>query len=395
MSENQEDRMKVRIPYFPLYAEVRCLLRVWTKYTREQVTGLRRSLQALTGSPQDSVDWQEPELWIPERLSGTDSELALAIWESSEGTVNPRHTYGHWSLCQRYELFESSAGENLKITALGQDFLDNEGGATVAHLDEQEGLAKILELLALYGPARPGELLDPWAEFLHASSLIRSISSCRGYMSRRLRNLAARELVTNESSGFAYAATDAGLSYLKRLGHGNSPGGEEQTEIRKLARLQLESVRNSLLEHLMEMDPFAFERLVKHLLEAMNYRNVRVTAPSGDGGVDVIGDIEVGISSVKEVVQAKRHRRTIQRKELDALRGSLYRFNAMRGTIITTSQFSSGALKEAQAERAAPITLIDGEKLLDLLVQNSIGVSKRRIELVSVDIDALSEFENE
>ena len=97
------------------------------------------------------------------------------------------------------------------------------------------------------------------------------------------------------------------------------------------------------------MDAFAFEHLVKRLLEEMGYQNVEVTPPSGDGGVDVIADIELGITSVREVVQAKRHRRTIQRKELDALRGSLHRFNAVRGTIIATSQFAKGT-KEAAFE---------------------------------------------
>ncbi|MDE2677217.1 MAG: restriction endonuclease [Gemmatimonadota bacterium] len=42
---------------------------------------------------------------------------------------------------------------------------------------------------------------------------------------------------------------------------------------------------------------------------------------SGDGGLEVVADIQLGVTSVREIVQAKRHRRTIQRKDLDALRG--------------------------------------------------------------------------
>ena len=41
------------------------------------------------------------------------------------------------------------------------------------------------------------------------------------------------------------------------------------------------------------MDPFAFEHLIKRLLEELDYQNVEVTACSGDGGVDVVGDIEL------------------------------------------------------------------------------------------------------
>lgn len=136
------------------------------------------------------------------------------------------------------------------------------------------------------------------------------------------------------------------------------------------------------------MDPVAFEHLIKRLLEAMDYQNVEVTAPSGDGGVDVVGNIELGISSVREVVQAKRHKRPIQRKDLDALRGSLYRFEAVRGTIITTTRFSKGTQKAAFSPGVAPITLIDGDKLIDLLIEHGIGVRKRPVVVLEVEPDA-------
>ena len=75
------------------------------------------------------------------------------------------------------------------------------------------------------------------------------------------------------------------------------------------ARKHSEMVREELRAKLLAMDPIAFEHLVKRLLEEMDYQNVEVTKSSADGGVDVIGEIELGISSVKEVVQAKRHQK--------------------------------------------------------------------------------------
>jgi len=89
----------------------------------------------------------------------------------------------------------------------------------------------------------------------------------------------------------------------------------------------------------------------------MDYIDVKMTSPVNDKGVDVLAKIEVGISSLKEVIQVKRHRGNLGRKVLDLLRGSLHRFDAVRGTIITTSGFSSGA-KQAAHERgdAPPIT---------------------------------------
>ena len=117
---------------------------------------------------------------------------------------------------------------------------------------------------------------------------------------------------------------------------------------------------------------------------------MEVTVPSGDGGVDVVADIELGITSVREVVQVKRHRRAVQRSALDALRGSLYRFGAVRGTIVTTSRFAKGTQGAAFAEGVAPITLIHREKLIDLLIEHGVGVQKRTIELLEVDAETFT-----
>ena len=124
-------------------------------------------------------------------------------------------------------------------------------------------------------------------------------------------------------------------------------------------------------------------------------RSAATTSPTNDKGVDVVGTIKLGISAVREVIQVKRHRGTIHRPVLDQLRGSLHRFNAVRGTIITTGRFSKGVEEAAFERGAAPITLIDGEKLLDLLIDNGIGVSKRPLEYLEFAPEKLAQFEGE
>jgi restriction endonuclease Mrr len=49
----------------------------------------------------------------------------------------------------------------------------------------------------------------------------------------------------------------------------------------------------------------------------------------------------------------------------------------------------------AFARGTAPITLIDGEKLLDLLIEHGIGVRKRPLEILAVDADAFTDLEAE
>ena len=305
--------------------------------------------------------------------------------------MNPRHIYGHWLLTQRYGLVQEDGQGLLQITKAGRGFLEVPGGEAEALVDESEGLSKLLSIVADTGPSRAGGILEEWADYLRRRSAIRSESMIKETMRRRLSNLVARGLV--ERKGTLYSATPDGLLYLQAAGAEDPAAAGDHSEVWALVRQHENTVRDSLRRQLQDMDPFAFEHLIKRLLEEMDYQNVEVTSRASDGGVDVIADIEVGITTVREVVQAKRHRRAIQRKDLDALRGSLYRFNAVRGTIVTTSRFSRGTQNAAFATGVAPITLVDGEKLVDLIIEHGIGVRKRPIVLLEVDADAIAAIE--
>lgn len=377
---------RVRVPWFPIYGEVRHLLRIWTGSTKSQVTGLHSTLVQLRGTPQKPVDWRDPDSWIPDKLDGEDRKLAQEVWTESGKSVNPRYTAGHWVLSQKYELLVDGRGGKLGLTERGRDFLDHEFGKAEAFLDLQEGLIELLTILADSGSARIGALVDPWADFLKRRSGFRSPSTIRDTLRLRLRNLLSRRLINRERQN--YTVTDTGLQYLTRVGP--SPPDDELQAIRNLTRKREATVREDLHQHLLQMDPTALEHLVARVLEAMDYENVEVTGQSGDGGVDVVAEIELGVTSVREVVQVKRHRRTIQGKDVAALRGSLFKFGAVRGTIVTTSSFARGAKRDALAQGAAPITLIDGRKLIDLLIKHDIGVRKGSIEVLSVDLEGLS-----
>ncbi len=187
--------------------------------------------------------------------------------------------------------------------------------------------------------------------------------------------------------------TKAGFGYLEKAGLEIGTEEADDEPMRQILRLQEEmrkGVRDSLRDLLLDIDPFAFEHVVKQLLDAMGYEDTEVTSATNDKGVDVVGTIKVGITEVREVVQVKRVRSNVLRPVLDQLRGSLYRFNAVRGTIICTSGFSKGTRAAAFEPGAPPITLIDGETLIELLIEYRIGVRKRKLELWELDADALS-----
>ena len=309
--------------------------------------------------PRSPVDWTDPDSWIPARLNGDARRLAHAIWTTSRGEVNPRHIAGHWLLSQKYELLVDGSDGSQVLTDRGRDFIKHRLGEAESFLDMQEGLVELLNIVADSGPAQVRGFEEAWTEFLERHSRFRAPSSVRDTLRRRLNNLLDRGLIERERA--KYTVTDDGLSYLESA----APEPGPRQKIQKLAKEQKAAVRESLREHLLQMDPKAFEELVGRLLEEMNYQNVGVVGQSGDGGVDVVAEIQLGVTSVREVVQAKRHKWTIQRKDLDALRGSLYRFNAVRGTIVATSRFAKGAVEAAFAQGAAPITLIDGDRLID------------------------------
>lgn len=65
------------------------------------------------------------------------------------------------------------------------------------------------------------------------------------------------------------------------------------------------------------------------------------------------------------------------------LRGSLQVHQ--QGIIITTGGFSQGARREARASNKAHIGLIDGEKLIELLIKHQVGVLEKTLKIIGLD----------
>lgn len=89
---SEDAHVGVRIPYFPVYSDVRHLLRVWPGRMRKQVTGCNLPFWNSAALPRSR--WTGPDTWIPKRLADADFELAKAVWNQSKGAVNPRVHYG-------------------------------------------------------------------------------------------------------------------------------------------------------------------------------------------------------------------------------------------------------------------------------------------------------------
>ena len=147
-----------------------------------------------------------------------------------------------------------------------------------------------------------------------------------------------------------------------------------------------ERVRKELHDRLLAMTPSEFEELVSTLLAHMGFDGIEVTKTSGDGGIDVRGVLIVaGSIRIKMAVQAKRWspRKNVQAPIVQQVRGSLGAHE--QGLIITTSDFSAGARQEAIQPNKSPIALINGEKLVSLLMEHGIGVQRTTQYLFDID----------
>ncbi|MDX2137628.1 MAG: restriction endonuclease [Chloroflexota bacterium] len=384
------DKPYPHIPHYPEYSEVRAFLQLVNGATRKLVLSLRNKVDERRGTPQATQDWSDPDTWIPTLLSGDERKLAEHLWHGSSRQINPRYLLGTWLLTtsKTYQLLKADHKDILHITETGQDFLQQEYGATTQYIDYHEGLLHLLEIVSEKGPGKRADFLPDFATFLSQYSAVRSSNTVQTSWYGRMQNMVSRGLI--ERSGSVYQISVQGLEYLERVQDTLQSSTvitrtESMRDIRRLLREHEETVREQVRNALGVINPYQFEELVKQLLEAMGYENVEVTSKSNDGGVDVKAKIEVGITTVAEVVQAKRHQGSVGRPVLDQLRGSLHRFDAMRGTIITTGRFSNGTKEAAFEKGAAPITLIDGEKLIDLLIEHEIGVKKEQIRLLKFE----------
>lgn len=372
---------KVRTPHFPLYSTVRKMLVIWPGVSKATLISMIRTIDEQTGTPQNPVDWSEPDTWINERLSGTEADLARRIWVETGRTVNPRHIYGTYLFVNRYELLVPDSGGVYRLSEGGQSFLDNDG-KVVRELDESEGLPQLLAILATKTRAKRGDLLADWGEFLLEHSPSGTPATFKSTLSYRLLNLVERGFVARD--GNVYVITPQGISYAASVTRtDDDPRREVLRAINEFNKDQREALR----EQLQAMHPYRFEHLVRDLLEAMGYEDVVVTKESGDKGVDVVATVQFGITTITEVVQVKRHQANIPRSTLDQLRGALPYHKAIRGTLITLGGFSKGCTEAALYPGAAPIGLIDGEKLLNLLIEHEIGIRKRDATLYEVDED--------
>lgn len=149
-----------------------------------------------------------------------------------------------------------------------------------------------------------------------------------------------------------------------------------------------QATAGELLEMLLAVTPSRFEVIVLDVLHGLGYgisrQDLQRVGGSGDAGIDgVISLDKLGLEKV--YVQAKRWQGTVGRPELQAFYGALAGQKAKRGVFITTSSFTTQALDFAKSVEG--IVLIDGERLVNLMMDTEVGVTSRTLKVPSLDSD--------
>ena len=141
--------------------------------------------------------------------------------------------------------------------------------------------------------------------------------------------------------------------------------------------------REQITNILLNLDPYAFERLAQRLLRECGFSDVQVTRRSGDGGIDGTGKLRIqGIFSFNVAFQCKRYKGQVGAGAIRDFRGSLGT-NIEKGVLITTGAFTKAAKEEASSEGKRLIDLMDGEELINKLAEYGIGLN----EVKSYEVD--------
>jgi restriction system protein len=159
------------------------------------------------------------------------------------------------------------------------------------------------------------------------------------------------------------------------------------SDLKEIHQKHAQAFKEEVLNQLKQIDPRLFEVFSKKLLEVYGFTEVNVTDYVRDGGIDGYGKLKVGLTYLNVAFQCKRWKSNVSRTEIDKFRGAIQGMYE-QGIIFTTSNFSKDAQGATRRQGAVPIILIDGNTLVDIMVDKKFGV---KLEYIPVYVNALDD----
>jgi len=272
--------------------------------------------------------------------------------------------------------------------------------------DTEVPLLKCLEEMG--GKARPSEIYTRIRRFfpdLTDSDLTETLTTGGNKWTNRIQWVRQRLVSIGEMASpehGVWAITDKGrrrLAQMAGLGMSREPGlAKDSEEVRggvsvnfeELAEDYVEAFKEKVIQKLQDLRPDQFERFAGVLLTAYGFVQVKVSGRAGDGGIDGYGSLKVGLATMNVAFQCKRWQGQVGRPEIDKFRGAI-QGEFEQGIFFTTSDFSSQARDASIKKGAVPIVLVNGDAIVQLMIDKQSGVKRRPVETYEDQIDTLFE----
>lgn len=154
-----------------------------------------------------------------------------------------------------------------------------------------------------------------------------------------------------------------------------------------------DEIQEELVRLLRGVTDKGFEELCARLLRHIGFENLRVTGQTGDHGIDGEGHLLINrFVRIKVMFQCKRYTGTVQVKEIRDFRGAI-QGRAERGIFLTTGIFTKAAREEAARENTTAIELVDIDRLLELLIEEGLGVKETKA--LTIDRDFFAAYQKQ
>lgn len=151
--------------------------------------------------------------------------------------------------------------------------------------------------------------------------------------------------------------------------------------------MDIPEARTELRERFLDLDPEQFETFSKILTqEVEGPAYIQLTPFKGDRGLDLRGEIGHEFVDVRFGSQVKQYSKEIGGPSIRTFVGSLNTNDCHVGCYITSSSYIDSAYEEATASDT-PLTLIDRDDILDIMLEYELGVTPLAAESEEYELD--------
>jgi|ERR1700733_1534646 len=260
----------------------------------------------------------------------------------------------------------------------------------------------LLSVKALGGKAKPEQLYKAVTKYfpsLTESDLAERDSGGGNKWKNRIRWVRLRLISKGELATPEYGwweITSKGEARIERETKSTRKSGKSSKPVNQPLRADLEDLADDYLvafkqkvrQNLQDLTPQQFERFAGALLSVYGFIDVHVTGRTKDGGIDGHGKLKVGLATLHVAFQCKRWQGNVPTKEINQFRGVVQGVFE-QGYFFTTSDFVAGAQEASVKKGAATIVLLNGDAIVQLMMEKGLGIRRKPVEIYEDQIESI------